>query len=242
MIGMLIEFLGFSKQCMILGMILRLIAVARHDKENPLAWRQVILHMVSLMMHLLPESLKRNILGWIAVFVFLFTPLWWKTTTVYRAPLPFDRMNALHEIKFRIEIELKYPKKINSLETLLTERLKSNNILEFSFARGKSNAYNFEIQCIKGLSSIEIFIAQSRSVLISIPDSDCLIENVELVTMDAILDLFDSNASDDESINTLKFSKNYQVTWSLLNGDPTDSIVTWDIENSVNGKSTRNQI
>lgn len=37
-----------------------------------------------------------------------------------------------------------------------------------------------------------------------------------------------------DSMRTMKYSPQYQVTFSLMNGDPSDLLVNWDIEEAVN--------
>lgn len=42
-----------------------------------------------------PESIRMRtqvILSFWAIVLFLGLPIWWKTTTIYRAPLPLDQM------------------------------------------------------------------------------------------------------------------------------------------------------
>jgi phosphatidylinositol glycan class S len=37
-----------------------------------------------------------------------------------------------------------------------------------------------------------------------------------------------------DSMRTMKYSSQYQVTFSLMNGDPSDLLVNWNIEEAVN--------
>jgi len=45
--------------------------------------------------------------------------------------------------------------------------------------------------------------------------------------------LSDSKVESD-SMRTMKYSPQYQVTFSLMNGDPSNLLVNWDIEDAVN--------
>ncbi|CAG8568864.1 541_t:CDS:10 [Ambispora gerdemannii] len=44
---------------------------------------------------------------------------------------------------------------------------------------------------------------------------------------------FEAKADDPSSMRTLKYSPLYQITFSLMNGDPSDSLVDWEIEEAV---------
>jgi hypothetical protein len=167
-----------------------------------------------------------------AVFIVVFVPLWWTTTAVYRATLPFDQMNTVREVKCKVEIQLQYPPAMKGLENQLSQTLASSD-LDFSFGKG-TNHYTLEIEC-GAYSQVKVLVTAGRRVLVSIPKQTCTVENARDILSDTILDLFDSKASEDDSMKMLKFSENYQVTWSLLNGDPRDSYITWDIARAIEG-------
>lgn len=176
--------------------------------------------------------MKRHILAWMAVFIVMFVPLWWTTTRVYRASLPFEEMNSQRHIKCKVGIELQFPPAMKDLQKEVHQKLESAE-LDFSFGNSTNN-YIFNIECGK-YSNYKVLVTSARKVSIFIPDSECTIENARDIVSDTILDLFDSKVAENDSINMLKFSETYQVTWSLLNGDPRDSFLSWDVSQAVSG-------
>lgn len=181
--------------------------------------------------------MKRHILGWMALFILMFVPIWWTTTRVYRASLPFEEMSSPQDFKCKVGIELQYPPVMKYLENELQQYLQAAE-LDFTFGSGPNN-YILNVECGK-YSQVKVLVTSTRKVAISIPDADCTMDNARDIVLDTILDLFDSKVAEGDSINMLKSSETYQITWSLLNGDPRDSFLSWDVAQAVNGIFFRN--
>lgn len=132
-----------------------------------------------------------------------------------------------------VGIELQYPSTMNGLDNQLSQKLAEFKSYDFQFGKGK-NHYILDIGCGKS-SQVKVIVSAGQRVSVTIPDQTCTTENALDILSDTILDLFDSKMSENDSMNMLKFSENYQVTLSLLNGDPRDSYITWDIAKAIEG-------
>ncbi|KAJ3050492.1 hypothetical protein HK097_008555 [Rhizophlyctis rosea] len=250
------------------------IQLERPDLENTAFTRRLIL---------------LSVLG---VFL-LGLPIWWKTTEIHRAPLPFDEIRrwagpGVLDAKVFVNIDLRVdssdsealPPNSPSLAATIEERVNSiygsvsgsdlgrptqaanqpseaaSIALAFRIqdhiADGGSGTkkdeepgnYEVHVTC-KAPESGEDVVSVSASRIVDITTtcaSDQLPNRIAVVIAGLFADeqkkylassSKEDNAHDHDNMRMVKYAPEYQVTFSLLNGDPTDANVSWDIQNGI---------
>ncbi|KAJ3085980.1 hypothetical protein HK102_013631 [Quaeritorhiza haematococci] len=261
------------------------------------------------------DTTQISILASIWLFVLIGIPIWWRTTEVYRAPLPFEEIRRWSQpgsldVDLTTHITLHVPStstpaEIDSLTTSVwsqlttlfkdhqkeyternvalrngnetTEGARANVGLRFEVggkvrermdglwdalgdldrkeeiqtpsADGNLNAY---IACdnAAGEGRSDVYIGQYRNVYLKI--GDCGKDTISRHVVALVAGLFSDEQKeyqkllenlstklknkDHESMRTLKYASQYQVTFSLLNGDPGTLLVDWDVEGGIDGE------
>ncbi|CAG8467974.1 2534_t:CDS:2 [Funneliformis mosseae] len=238
------------------------------------------------------DKIRRLIIASFYIVILLGLPLWWKTTEVYRAQLPFaeieewshweafdlefpthftiyvanvesDNINfanlssilensiisrysdaKVHNIKKSI----RFPVKVESLYwDNWTDYLQEGNFGTLNSV-SESGRYVFYIMPnTKSNLKAKVLVGNQRQAIIKINHWDTNV--IEKTISDLIISLltpeqisikkFIMEPSPDskvevDSMRTMKYSPQYQVTFSLMNGDPSNLLVNWDIEKAVN--------
>ncbi|CAG8437781.1 7769_t:CDS:10 [Diversispora eburnea] len=205
---------------------------------------------------------------WVIIIIGL--PLWWKTTEIYRAQLPFAEIEEWSKKRERLDI------KFSTHFTLFI----ATNVLE---ENNNFNLKNLDIRLKESIASKYNLINNSKSVQFPVKFKikewnewkDVLKEDFNLGQLNftskngkyafyilpgnnenkktkvlvgnqrqAIVQIeqiehwnlepsTEANVELD-SMRTMKYSPMYQVTFSLMNGDPSSLLVNWDIDQTVN--------
>ncbi|CAG8447671.1 28626_t:CDS:10 [Dentiscutata erythropus] len=226
---------------------------------------------------------------WVIILIGL--PLWWKTTEVYRAQLPFaeieewskweafdldfpttfilhiadvksdvndykifsnmiensimskyNLINSTHNdtgypkpIRFPVKIEVV---KWNDWMNAVKEGFNSDLL---NFLVNKNGQYGFYI--LPGNNSkTRVLVGNQRQAIVEIGHWDIgkhfILLDILFLPEQAAIKKFIRGPSaeakvDVDSMRTMKYSPMYQVTFSLMNGDPSTLLVDWDIKQAV---------
>ncbi|KAG2179107.1 hypothetical protein INT43_001957 [Umbelopsis isabellina] len=255
---------------------------------------------VSCLNPYMTETRKRLVIASFWVVVLLGLPLWWKTTAVYRAQLPFAQIDSWVDRKacqltfpstFVVHLAsiadadpkahnhpLDYPTIENAIAASVDQQIYQANTqqcVEFplnieikewritsdiidllkhtSEQREKSTIGRYDIFLAPQLPAptstkrAHVKLGNDRSMIITL--REWTTSDIEESTAAAIATLLQeerervqSIACDNElrersnldGLRTMKFSPMYQMTFSLMNEDPSGLQVDWDIEDAVN--------
>ncbi|CAG8801106.1 17066_t:CDS:10, partial [Gigaspora margarita] len=220
---------------------------------------------------------------WVVILIGL--PLWWKTTEVYRAQLPFTEIEEwskweafdldfpttfiLHIADVKSDVN-DYKTFTNMIENSIMSKYNSNhNDTDYP----KSIRFPIKIEVVKWNAwmnvSKEGFNSDLLTFLVNkngqygfyiLPGNNsktrvlvgnqrqAIIDEIKNIISNLILSLFlpeqaaikkfirEPSAEakvDVDSMRTMKYSPMYQVTFSLMNGDPSTLLVDWDIKQAV---------
>ncbi|KAF0401381.1 phosphatidylinositol-glycan biosynthesis class S protein [Gigaspora margarita] len=227
---------------------------------------------------------------WVVILIGL--PLWWKTTEVYRAQLPFTEIEEwskweafdldfpttfiLHIADVKSDVN-DYKTFTNMIENSIMSKYNSNhndtgypksirfpikievvkwnawmNVSKegfnsdlLTFLVNKNGQYGFYI--LPGNNSkTRVLVGNQRQAIVEIGNWN--IDEIKNIISNLILSLFlpeqaaikkfirEPSAEakvDVDSMRTMKYSPMYQVTFSLMNGDPSTLLVDWDIKQAV---------
>ncbi|RIA87016.1 phosphatidylinositol-glycan biosynthesis class S protein [Glomus cerebriforme] len=243
------------------------------------------------------DKIRRLIITSFYIVILFGLPLWWKTTEVYRAQLPFTEIEEwsnweAFDLEFPTHFTIyvanvkpstiKFANLSSNLENLITSRYNIDNSkeanngtsqksirfpvkikladwnnwmndlqdgnLEMGNLANKNGQYSFYIlPRTKSNSDTKVLVGNQRQAIVEINQWDTNV--IEKTISDLIISLFmpeqdairksiieplsDSKVELD-SMRTMKYSSQYQVTFSLMNGDPSNLLVNWDIEEAVN--------
>ncbi|RHZ83249.1 hypothetical protein Glove_99g319 [Diversispora epigaea] len=250
------------------------------------------------------EKIRRLIMLSIWVIILIGLPLWWKTTEIYRAQLPFAEIEEWS--KKREKLDIKFSTHFSLF--IATNVLEGNNNLDFKnldvrLKESITSKYNFiysKHDVINTSKSIQfpvkfkikewnewkdvlkedfnlgqlnftskngkyafyilpgnnenqktkVLVGNQRQAIVQIEQIEHWnIDFIEKTISNIIFNLFlpeqiatkkfilepstEANVELD-SMRTMKYSPMYQVTFSLMNGDPSSLLVNWDIDQTVN--------
>ncbi|CAG8736393.1 16791_t:CDS:2, partial [Acaulospora morrowiae] len=202
------------------------------------------------------DQTRRLIILSFWVVILIGIPLWWKTTEVYRAQLPFTEIEEWSNwetlgIDFPIHFTLYVAEVEDSVNNFgnLSARLeksimsKYDSINSISGENSSLKSIRFPIKCemvkwdgwkdaLKERFDPEILNFESRNgqyAFYILPGSSVNTKVLVGNQRQAIIEVKNWNIEID-SMRTMKYSPMYQVTFSLMNGDPSSLLVDWDIE------------
>ncbi|XP_065830779.1 GPI transamidase component PIG-S-like [Oscarella lobularis] len=231
---------------------------------------------------LAPFSLSALVIA--AVFIIAGLPVWWKTTAVYRAPLPVEEIGRLRDMKilYTVEVQLSGPSVTLEVAKRLEDLCQNKTALKPSL----SVAYKLRISNLpkldgaSSLSSLDdtlsssdagdirvhelavdsqaanelkstgkdIWLGCHRTVFTtdmsaSLPRIAKLITNL-LVRESLLRRSYQAlsvsdhtqeprTAANVKSMTAVQSKPGYQLSFNLLNSDPSDFLVQWDIKTSV---------
>ncbi|KAJ3162193.1 hypothetical protein HDU88_007116 [Geranomyces variabilis] len=244
------------------------------------------------------EQARRRVIISVIVVFLLAAPVWWRTTEVYRAPLPVADIRAWAKAEslrqtLAVKIDLYFtalPESQNAahLASTVSSELaalyatpqdsKAETVspevgetdvagdvpvadpeirLLFDVQSGRGNQYlaanlsngHYAVQTSCGGSSkVKIRVDAGRTVQIKLPDcsNDAFVTSVLTSTIAGLFadeqlsyrsmikhpSLANTN-TDWENMLTMKYARRYQVTFSLLNADPSHVRVGWDIRDAI---------
>ncbi|KNC97334.1 GPI-anchor transamidase GPI17 [Spizellomyces punctatus DAOM BR117] len=266
------------------------------------------------------ERTRTRVLASILVVFLLATPIWWRTTEVYRAPLPVEDIRAWKEDKtfhrtltLNVDVAFYDHTGDGSIPTAgklleLSEKLEADlNELYGTAERGRAVRHQGDVEesvpgelfadvklwfrisgglgskywergqrpkdvAAKGDSwsasslnghykvhvactppeagkQTNIYVSSKRAVFVELPGEcvdDVRVSNTLLSVIGGLFADEQTNYlkmteqkgeaanTDWESMRTMKYASKYQVTFSLLNADPSEVLVSWDIQEAVN--------
>ncbi|GBC08692.1 hypothetical protein RclHR1_08300008 [Rhizophagus clarus] len=241
-------------------------------------------------------KIRRLIITSFYIFILFGLPLWWKTTEVYRAQLPFAEIEEWSNWEaFDLEFPTQFIIYVANVETSTINCANLSSNLENSIAsrynvnhskeasngkRQKSVRFPVKIRSLDwsdwkndlqygNLENLNLVSENGQYILYILPNTNSnpntkvLVGNqrqaiieinqwdtsvIEKTVSDLIVSLFMSEQAaikkfiieplsnskvELDSMRTMKYSPQYQVTFSLMNGDPSDLLVNWDIEEAV---------
>ncbi|KAG0278990.1 GPI transamidase component [Linnemannia exigua] len=174
--------------------------------------------------------------------VLLGLPLWWKTTRVYRAELPYDSIEQWNQWKtcrprfpIRVNLHLPETEQQQSGETPTLKDITqgvTSRVQEMRAAQG-----------IKGpLLAVE-FIAgnpwkgpTNHIIDAIVQTSDAVFESEEKI----LWQLLDTNEDTQgihkvqDQLKTVKYAPGYQLTFSLFSGDASNGVREWKMQEAIN--------
>nr|CAB3264868.1 GPI transamidase component PIG-S-like [Phallusia mammillata] len=147
----------------------------------------------------------------IGVVIFAFgIPIWWKTTEVYRASLPFDEISSLYEDKsltVKVPILVKVPENADNVADILTNALKLdlNNdmkgqikfLYSFDDMNSKSNKFTGIVirLNVKSTEQMEAHVAKDGTITCTLPNTEKnTIDQLSLLIRDLIKDVIINEA------------------------------------------------
>ncbi|TPX66073.1 hypothetical protein SpCBS45565_g04715 [Spizellomyces sp. 'palustris'] len=256
------------------------------------------------------ERTRTRVLVSILIVFLLAAPIWWRTTEVYRAPLPVEDIRAWKEDKAfhrtltlnvdvafydhigdgsiptagkLVEISEKLENDLNELygttekgravrrgeveESVPSEvfadvklgfRISGELDLSCTDVAAKGDSwssslnghYKVHVACTRPEAGkqTDIYVSSKRAVFVEIPGQCTDDVRVSHTLLSVIGGLFadeqtnylkmteqkgEAANTDWESMRTMKYASKYQVTFSLLNADPSKVLVNWDIQEAV---------
>ncbi|XP_065675944.1 GPI transamidase component PIG-S isoform X2 [Hydra vulgaris] len=195
------------------------------------------------------------------IYIFVGVPVWWNTTKVYRASLPYEKINVLQNTSIKLHIRLNIQSSIYEESELKevaaivsAESINDQFIWSVNVAVAQINAREQYCEQYENSSQLtyNIFIAQDHlnkkfikincqttlSVIISLSEKISS-SSLGQIVRDTIDDFtgnsyFLSNKSSLNYNNAMPPSSGYHITFTLAVSNPADFLPFWDIEVSIN--------
>jgi phosphatidylinositol glycan class S len=184
------------------------------------------------------DTIRFQVVVVLWTIVLLISPLWYHLTQVYRASIPYEGIAELQHIhphvgiRFAVDyedIDLDFVKKTLGAQF-------PPNLVNYEFTIRKSltpqqGEYFIKVECSK---KNRMHVHKDRRISLSIEDcprnaQQIIVNSISSIFIPELQDLISSK----EKLRVLKYSKEYQIIFSLLVEDPGHGIIQWDIEQAV---------
>lgn len=201
-------------------------------------------------------SIRRAIIFSFWAVILIGTPLWYQTTKIYRAALPLQQMSnwgpRVKEFKLPLNFEListsvnvkPYAEKLNEgFKMLKNGPLKMYNMHAEPKTTNKASEvgqYTLDIQ-VTNIKKSELHFSDNRHLTFKVPyefehvAADALMMQLPFLFYNEATRLHLDESADRKDLKVVKYSPTYQLTFSMLNGDPEGGVVDWDIRDAIDG-------
>ncbi|KAF9281953.1 GPI transamidase component [Mortierella alpina] len=185
------------------------------------------------------DRTRRLVLLSVWVVVLLGLPLWWKTTRVYRAELPYDDIEHWKEWKtcqpkFPISFNLHLSEQASASELGAAAILKAITSAGTPVAESSnvlSEQYNIDLSW-KGSKEQDITEHIAKSVVETLD----AIFGSEKKTLKQLMNGSHEQGAEKvtDQLKAVKYAPGYQLTFSLFSGDAANGVREWQAQEAIN--------
>ncbi|KAF9108458.1 GPI transamidase component [Mortierella sp. GBA35] len=196
------------------------------------------------------DKTRRMVILSVWAVVILGLPLWWKTTRVYRAELPYDSIDQWNQWK---TCQPRFPIRVNlhlseSQQQQQQQQGRSPALKEITQGvRSRVQELNAAKRNKDSFLTVDFIAAEPWTGSVGKDITDQIIDTV-VETLDAVFgaeektirQLLDSNEDSPgvrkvkDQLKTVKYAPEYQLTFSLFSGDASNGVREWKMQEVIN--------
>ncbi|KAF9922371.1 GPI transamidase component [Linnemannia zychae] len=208
----------------------------------------------------LNDKTRRMVILSVWAVVLLGLPLWWKTTRVYRAELPYDSIEEWNQWKsckpkFPVRVNLHLPEigpkqnedspSLKDITQELARRTQDQNDVRKDHASSVPGTYDFYISPSNATSAsirsqrqgfIQVQNWNTDQIVDTIAETSDAIFRAEETSIKQLLDITGGIYGADkvhDQLKTVKYAPGYQLTFSLFSGDASNGVREWKIQEAI---------